>query len=181
MDNKSLHNDNGFKAPKDYFESFEDNLFARLNMEDHSNDINKPEQPGFTMPENYLNDFENELFQKLELDNIPKKGKVISLFSRKQFYHAASIAAVLILVFFIINPFNKGGKQELLTFEAIEYDSFENYLNTGDIELNAYDLADLYDINDEELEELTETTIENNQLYEYLSDEINTEDYMDSL
>lgn len=207
--NKPHNNKTGFTVPKDYFSSFEDSLFSKLNLKKEDNSIEN-KSTGFKAPEGYLESFEGNLFEKLNiesnnqithtetgykipsgyLDNLEddilkkvnqaKKPKVISLFPKKQLLKVASMAAIFVVGFFSIkNIFNfeKG-----LTFDDIEYATIEEYINEEDLGLSEYEIADLYDASSEDLDEISiNNDIDQNQLFDYLSDELTTDDYIDNL
>lgn len=170
-------NQTGFKTPKDYFDKFEEDLFTNLSIE--KNTILKDQETGFTTPNGYIENLEDRILKEV----IPtKETRVIRMFSKKQFMKVASIAAVFILSFFIMKPVIFSNKDESLTFDDIEYGAFEEYINEEDLSLSEFEIADLYNASEEDIDNIsTENTIDNNQLYEYLSDEYTTDDYIDSL
>lgn len=65
MKNKDLHNDktSGFKTPDNYFETFDERLFDRLNDERKIEGIT---EPGFSVPDHYFDTVEAEILGKLE-------------------------------------------------------------------------------------------------------------------
>ena len=97
MKKNKLHNvkSTGFKTPDQYFESFEDNLFERLNNKESIEGI---ETSGYTVPKDYFNTVEEKILSKLNTAEKP----VISLNSRNTFYSIAGIAASLILLMAVI-------------------------------------------------------------------------------
>lgn len=187
----------GFKTPNDYFESLEDSLFSRLKEEKI-----EVKNTGFGIPKDYLDEFESKFFNKIELQkletgyttsdnyfeniediilnktiNQKPSPKVISIFSNIPYQKIASIAAIFIISLVGLKMFYKPE----LTLEKVDFESIEEYVTTEDLNLNEYELADLYEVSNEELEQLSNENIDNNQLYDYLSDEIVPEDYIDSL
>lgn len=204
MSTNTRHNNStGFTTPKDYFSSFNENLFEKLHP--NSTDI---EDTGFSIPNGYFESFDDELFSKIHtenssfsttketgytspkgyLDNIDyiitntvnrhKTTKVIPLFTRGQIIKVASIAAIAVLSFFVVTFFFNDSNP--ISFEDIDYATYEEYINEEDLSLNEYEIADLYNVTEDDLESL-ETILDNEQLYEYLSDELTTDDYIDSL
>lgn len=187
----------GFKTPNDYFESLEDCLFSRLKEEKI-----EVKNTGFDIPKDYLDEFESKFFNKIELQkletgyttsdnyfeniediilnnttNQKPSPKVISIFSNIPYQKIASIAAIFIISLVGLKMFYK----PQLTLEKVDFESIEEYVTTEDLNLDEYELADLYEVSNEELELLSNENIDNNQLYDYLSDEIVPEDYIDSL
>lgn len=113
MKKNPLHNkqETGFKAPKDYFNSFEESLKAIITTEQF------PKESGFKVPESYFNAIDGEKFTSKE-----KEVKIISLLNWKALSLVASVAAILIIMFGHKNNNN------MLNFENIETVQIENYL-----------------------------------------------------
>ncbi|WP_299114491.1 hypothetical protein [uncultured Winogradskyella sp.] len=156
MKEDKLHNINstGFKAPKDYFESFDQKLMQRLE-EDTS--IKGITATGFNVPKDYFDTVEAKIIDKVNEEN---KTKVISLFSRKNMYYVSGIAASLLLFFAI---FINTNNTEELSIEMVE-----NYFIDSD--LDTYDLAELLteaDVLEEDFT-LVETNYSEENLEEYL-------------
>ncbi len=129
MKKDKLHNNksSGFKTPNQYFESFEDKLFERLNQKESIKGI---ESTGYKVPKDFFDSIEDNIFDKLKTENKP----VISLQSRKTFYYITGIAASLLLLFAIF--INTEKSEESLSIEMVE-----TYLENRD--LNSYEIAQL--------------------------------------
>jgi len=160
----------GFTAPDDYFENFEKTVLQKLSVEEKN--LNTKKQTGFTTPVNYFDNLENEILNKVT----PTETKVIKLFSKKQFLYVASTAAILVLSFFILNPTSSN----LPTFDDIEYATIEEYLNTEDLDISALELADLYEVETNDLDNISFLNIEDENILNYLSEETTSDDYYDS-
>lgn len=150
MNINNKHIETGFKVPNNYFKKFEENLFEQLDLNPKT---------GFNVPDNY---FENVSQQIIKTNT--KTTKVVTLFSRKNIIYLTSIAAALVLSI-LIYPKEKN----ILSFDDIEYANFEDYVNEE--VSNTYELAELYDIENDELDQLTEITFDNDTILEYLSEE----------
>lgn len=150
---------NAFQLPEDYFKDFEDRLFNKLNEE------TLPKQTGFKVPEGYFNQVEDQLFNSLS--KTKPDSKVISIFSRKTLFYAASIAAITILIFSLINT-----KQTLITLDEIDIASIENYIDEGNININSYDITSFY--TNEDLEKFANENefISEQSLEDYLLENI---------
>jgi len=157
----------GFSTPDNYFDNFEEKLSHKISIEE-----NTQKQTGFVAPENYFDNLDNEILNKITTTET----KVIKLFSKKQFLYIASIAAILVLSFFILNPSNSNSP----TFDDIEYAAFEEYLNTEDLDISALELADLYEIETNELDNISFLSIEDENILDYLSEETTSDDYYDN-
>ena len=159
MNNNNKHIETGFKTPDNYFKSFEENLFDQLDLNSKT---------GFTVPENYFENVSQQI-----LDTNIKPTKVVSLFTRQNLIYAISIAAVLVLSI-IIYP----SEQNTLSFDDIEYANFEDYVNEE--VSNTYELAELYEIKNEELDQLSDITFDQDTLLDYLSEEDISENLMNN-
>ncbi len=156
MKNDKLHSikTTGFKAPDQYFETFEDKLFERLNKKDTLEGI---EDSGFKVPEGYFDQLEDQIITKVTTEDKP----VIRLSSRKSFYYVAGIAASLIIMLAIFIP-------SINSPEEISVEMVETYFENSD--LDSYDLAELL-VNAELLEEdfnVIEPEIDEDNLESYL-------------
>lgn len=165
-----LPTETGFSTPDNYFDNLEETVLQKLSIEEDNSNTTK--QTGFITPNDYFDNLEDDILNKLPTTET----KVIKLFHKKQYLYVASIAAILILSFFILNPINSNS----LTFDDIEYAAFEEYLNTEDIDISALELADLYEVDSNELDNISFLNIEDENILDYLSDETTSEDYFDN-
>ena len=140
----------GFDIPNQYFEEFESRLFDRINIE------LLPKSSGFKVPEGYFNELEKQIIHQVKKPI--NKTKVISILSRKTILYAATIAALAVLIFSIVNNQNKA-----LTLDEIEFSSIKTYIEEGYIEIDNSDLSLLFTE-----EDLSAITLEEN----YISEEI---------
>ena len=167
MKKDKLHNikSTGFKTPDNYFDNFEDKLFERLSDESPFSDIKKP---GFEVPKDYFNSVEDNVFNKINTDDVP----VVKLNTRKRLYYIAGIAASLILLLAIF--IGGGNGPEELSVEIVE-----TYLEESD--LDSYEIAQL--LSDVDLLEddfiITETMYEEDNLEDYLLDNVDLETYLE--
>lgn len=169
-----MHTDNkhiktGFKTPDNYFESFDEKLLNKLSIK---TDVPVEKETGFKVPKGYFDSFENELLNKIDKPT----PKVISLFSTSKFYYAASVAAIIVFSLFIINP----TYSDPITFDNLEYASIEEYINTEILDITAIELADLYEVETKDLDNISFLNIEDDNILEYLSEETTSDDYYDS-
>lgn len=115
-----INKNSGFKTPDNYFKDFEETLLHEITLKE------KSKSSGFLVPDNYF-----ETFKVSELDivsNKKKTSKVISLFSKKNWLYAASIAAIAILII-SLPDFNKS-----VNFSSLDNESIENYILSNDYE-----------------------------------------------
>ncbi len=156
MKNKKLHSikTTGFKTPKGYFDSFDEDLLQKISTEGR---LNETISSGFKTPENYFEGLEEHIIKQVSEE---KSTKVISLFSRKNLVYASSIAAAVLLLisFSVFN--NTIGIGDLETKTVENYIIYENF--------SSYEIAALID-----QEDLNETNFVNHNF-----DEEAIEDYL---
>jgi len=158
---KNKKNIPGFKTPKDYFETFDERLFNKMNEEEF------PLEQGFIVPDGYFKELEGSILQKVSVSE--SQTKVIPLFKRQTLLIVASVAACVAILFSVVKinidvPFD---------FEAIELSNIDGYIDDGNLELNSYELMAML-----EDDEVTNISTENDfileeNLEEYLLDNIN--------
>jgi hypothetical protein len=176
----------GFALPENYFETVEDNVIAALKTENLKNKINTKV---FTTPENYFDSIEDIVLAKLKAEAIQEKNsgipknyfdtledkvigkvkkepKVISLkkgFSK--FIAPIAIAASLLLIFTLTNT------QKSITFESLAASDIENWIENGNIDIDALNIVSMYP-NIELNDDIYTSTISDEEVIDYL----NTED-----
>lgn len=164
--NKDLKHikDQGFKVPKDYFETLEDQIMSNITLDTQ---IPKARTPGFETPKDYFNTLEDNIFIKLET---PQETKVLPLFKKRNILYFSSIAAVLLIMLAIFVNTDS---------EALDYDLVENYIINEDVDV--YELATL--LTDEELNniqmEIRNSTYIEDDMESYLLDNVNLEDLIE--
>ena len=160
----------GFKVPKAYFDTFEDDVFSKLSVKEF------PKKSGYKMPENYLETIEanvlNEIntsefsvqqqqdvpkgyfdtvedtvFKKIEKES-SKEPKVIKLKPKLVTISAAIAIAASILLLFTLFTNETKASYNLETLSASEV---EIWIEDGYISLDAYQIAEVYsDVNFED-------------------------------
>jgi hypothetical protein len=123
----------GFTTPPDYFDTFSERVFEKINGEVNSSLL--PETSGFIVPDNYFEKNEVELLSKINHSNT----KVIKL--KTALYKVSGIAAVLLLT--IVSP---------MLYNSIETKNNElaemNYLEMHSDELDIYEVGSLLENDD---------------------------------
>ncbi len=164
MKKDNLHiNKGGFKVPEGYFEDFEAKISKKLTSEmDGDQFLDTQIESGFKVPEEYFNTLSDELSQKLN----PRKGKVVSIFSKRTILYVSGIAAMIaILISVSIN------KHPELNFNDIEIADIHTYFSEGNIELSDTEIASLLGEDMDYSETFEEELINDETLLDYLSDE----------
>jgi len=157
---KRRENIDEFKVPTNYFDEFENHLLNKINEEVLSKNI------GFNTPTGYFNKLDIKI--KRKNNSKSKEGKLIPVVSKKTFMYAASLAAIVILVFSVLK-YTTG----VYTLEEIEISSIENFINEGNIQLKQHEISILF--TDEILNNMTsyQSQLSGNQLENYLLENIN--------
>ncbi|RKE95017.1 hypothetical protein [Ichthyenterobacterium magnum] len=165
MKNKKLNtiNTTGFKTPEDYFKSFDETLFNKLNDSNHLDTI---KNHGFNMPEDYFVSFDDKVLKAL---NTEKETKVVTLFPWEKIAYASAVAAALVLMFNTV--FNTS---EQLSFDTLEITTIEDYLSQEDY--TSLELASLFTENELNSSNLTHTIISDDSLEDYLLENTSIED-----
>ena len=176
----------GFKIPENYFETVEDAVLAELKA------INLPKKTtteAYSVPDNYFNSLEDIVLTKLKAEAIQqenkssvlpdnyfnsiedsvlgkiKTSKVISLRNRiVRIAAPIAIAASLLLIFTLNNNTNS------ITFESLAISDIEDWIDSGNLDIDASSIALLYpeiEINDENYG----ATISDDEVLEYLFEE----------
>lgn len=158
MKDNTLHNikKTGFKVPKDYFEGLEDSIIHQAKLSE------KIEKTGFKTPQGYFEGLEDSILSKTQ-----KTPKVIPLFSKQNFIYAASIAAVLVIMFNVFwNTSN--------TTTNLEVTDIEQYLLQQDV--SDYELATLLTEDDLASDNFVDLDISDESLENYLLEHATLED-----
>ncbi len=150
----------GFKTPEGYFEGFTDDLLNKMSKETSS----LPKEGRFKVPEGYFDNLNKEVLEKIT----EKESKVISLKSyRKYFYAAASVAAILLLVFSI-----QWRDKSSFTFDDLASTDIEIYLEDNELGLSSYELAELLLTEDLDVNEILNSELDDENIIDYLEDNI---------
>ncbi len=157
--NKSDKN-NDFKTPEGYFESLTDKLLDKLSKEDSI----LPKEDGFTIPEGYFDSLHNNIKRKLD----GEETQVVQLHRYRKYYFAAASIAAVVLVIFGLN-WNLSGET---TFEDLASSDIENYFEDNDLGLSSYEIAEVLPMDELDINDILETQLNENNVIEYLSDNI---------
>ena len=154
----------GFKAPNQYFETFDAKIQKRLENTDAEEGVMTS---GYTVPKDYFKTFEDNLMNTLKVE---EEKPVIVLKPRNTFYYIAGIAASLILLFGLIFNINNHQAIDINNIETVSLESYlyqEGYTND--------ELASLFVSNDISETDFININISEETLDQYL-DDTDTED-----
>ena len=136
---------NGFTIPSNYFETFSNEIFEKINGEVITQSL--PKSTGFIVPEDYFETNEAVVLKTIQSN----QSKIINL--KSTFYKVSGIAAVLLLT--IVSPMLYNSA-ETKNNELVEM----SYLQLHSEELSVYEVGSMLD--DKELIELENELIYNN-------------------
>ncbi|MBV1924196.1 MAG: hypothetical protein KUG68_09230 [Flavobacteriaceae bacterium] len=157
---KEDKNTEGFNTPQNYFDDFEERLFLKISED------KLPKNNGFKIPDNYFNEVEDKIFSELNQTETNNGNKIISLFSKKTIYYAASIAACAIIVFSLFNS-----DKSIDDIDEILVAEIEQFIEDENISFDTYEITSML-IEDEELN-LENDLFSEELLEEYLLETIN--------
>ncbi|KPM33176.1 Hypothetical protein I595_78 [Croceitalea dokdonensis DOKDO 023] len=157
---KKNHN-NKFKTPEGYFESFNERLMAKMSKEEGI----IPKSDGFQVPEHYFEELPKTLSHKI-------KPKVVFLYPLKKYYWAAASIAALLLLALVIN--SNRFKNNTIEFEDLASTEIDSYLDDNQMDLTVYDLAQVVNLDNLTVDDITETTeiLEGQVILDYLDDNV---------
>ncbi len=162
MDKKYKKQD--FKTPEGYFDSFTDKMKQKLSEEE----IRLPAKDGFKVPKDYFENLNEKITQKID----EKETKVIKLRRYMKFYYAAaSVAAILVLVFGL-----RLNQEDEFTFGDLANSDLETYLENNDIGLSSYEIAEVISVQELEINDILENQINDVNIMEYLDDTVDDVD-----
>ena len=154
------NNEFPFKTPEGYFDSFQNELMAKLSEEN----VEIPRDRAFEVPDNYFETFNHKLKSKLD-----KEPKVIQFSPFKKLIAvAASVAAVAI----IFLRFNWSSAEEL-SFSDLANTDIEAYFENNDFGLSSYEIAEVIPVTDTEFYAFLNSPIDDDNIVDYLSENIN--------
>lgn len=144
----------GFKVPSNYFEEFSDALFTKIEED------KIPKETGFLSPNTYFDNLEETIISRIDF---PKKKKNTKI---KILYTISSIAAAVVLYLGI----SKYQQPETITFDSITVVDVEEWITSGNMSINSYDIASI------ETDVFTTLSLKSN---DFSNEELN--DYLDTV
>ncbi len=160
---KEFNKNKPFKTPEDYFEGFNDRLMERISKEPSS----IPKEDGFVVPENYFETLQESITKKLTAEET----KVVTLKPYRKFYYAAaSIAAVFLVIFGL-----QWNSVDEPTFEDLANSDIDAYFENNEFGLSMYEIGEVIPVHELEINDILENRFEENQVLDYLNE--NIEDY----
>ena len=154
---------NPFKIPENYFEGFNNRLMDRLSEQGS----NIPKQDGFLVPENYFESLHGNIFKKMEAGET----KIIRLNTYKKYYYAAASVAALILVVFTLSR----KTSNVPSFESLANSEIDAYFENNDFGLSMYEIGEVIPLDNLEISDILENQIADEHVLNYLND--NTESF----
>ncbi|SHI58689.1 hypothetical protein [Aquimarina spongiae] len=157
----------GFTAPDGYFDHVEESITKAItSQEEEKSILDHKISSGFGTPESYFESLEEKVLQKATKE-VPK-GKVISIFSKRNLLYISGIAAMIAI---IISVSITKGNTDLTDINTLELADIQEYFAEGNVELSNEDIASLLDEETNYTDVFEEKEISEEELLEYLSEE----------
>lgn len=174
MKNNELHNQKiteGFTTPKDYFDTFEERLFEKIETE-----ATIPKEEGFKIPDAYFDSLEDRLAGTLFATE-KEEVKVISLSNRKQYlkYISYVSAACIIIAGIIMFSF---GKTNLNTNLTVTENEINTFIDNDLIAMNNYDLFAVYEEENIDISSIIEVNLDEEETIYYLENSVDPYDLL---
>lgn len=161
---KKDNQNNDFKTPEGYFESFSERLLGRLSDNQSAQNDRFPKNEGFKVPDGYFEGVNQRILEK----SVHSETKIVHLRSFKKYYAtAAAVAAIVTLA----SIFNWNAANEV-SFDNIADSDIENYFENTDLGLSTYELAELIPIDELEYGDMLEGHLDQENVLDYLNDNI---------
>ena len=160
---KKYKNKSGFKTPTNYMGDFEAKLFEKLEI---PSAIGKESKSGFQVPTDYFNTLENTIKAKLDSEN--NRGKLLSLFSKKQLYSACAVAAIFLILLSTVllkTP-------EASDLNNLDYAAIEQYIDEEDLDLNYNDISNLIYEEGLIMDDFNSYSLNEQAVFDYLSENV---------
>lgn len=160
---KDSNKKNPFKTPEGYFEDLSGKLMGRIFTEDKA----ISEDDGFIVPEGYFEGLHKNIRQKLDT----KEPKIILLHPFKKYlYAAASIAAIVLVVFTL----NRKTSQEI-SFDDITNSDIENYFAENGLDFSTYEIAQVVPVDELEIADILSNGFKEDIILNYIDN--NTDNF----
>ncbi len=158
---KEIPKKNNFKTPPGYFENLSDRILKKMDEEDTKG---LPKKEGFSVPKGYFEGVEKDILQKALKPDTP----VISLKRFRPFlYAAAAVAALFVLVIGL----NRNSGDDL-TFDDLAQADITSYIESRDLELSSYEIAEVIPVTQLEIEDFVDNGVDEEEILDYLEDSI---------
>jgi len=153
-----LNNNKPFKTPEDYFENHTDKVLNKMNSES-----SLPDEDGFIAPEGYFEALNQKIKERLDDETEVKRLPAY----RKFYWVAASIAAVLIVVFGI-----NQGSSDVPNWDDLATADFEAYLDTNEFGLTTFEIAEIIPVDELEVTDVLDNPLNEENIINYLDNNI---------
>jgi hypothetical protein len=121
-----------FKTPENYFENFEDKLFAKITEKE------LPNNTGFNVPKGYFEGLDEKI---IKASKNTYKRKIISL---KLIRTLSTIAAMFLLYFGVSNYMT----EDKVTFDSLTENEIDTWIITENLQVDDYTLAGIVSVDD---------------------------------
>lgn len=155
-----LGKENGFSAPKNYFENLDGQLSTIVSEERFSH------ERAFSTPSDYFENLEDNVITKITSEE--KKSKVISLRQRMLRIIPATIAASIVL-FISVNYFSKTNSE--INFDNLAQSEIEKWFLENSTAFTSEDIAMFIPVENISISEFTFADISKDDIEDYIIDQ----------
>ena len=157
MKTNKKNNEEAFQIPQNYFEDFEQRLQAELKFQQ----LFPTKGDGFTVPNGYFEEVELRLIK-----NAVTPSRVINHNFKAFTAAVVTIAAVIALLFYVVNPVNTNSD-----FDGLSLTNLENYLDDQD-RLQDYSSYEELTSIEANTSFFDDQTLSDDVIYEYVDQDI---------
>ncbi|GGD58889.1 hypothetical protein [Muriicola marianensis] len=158
---KEIPKKNGFTTPPGYFEGLSERVLNKLEEKDTSA---LPSKEGFKIPEGYFDGLE----EKIQDKTLQRETKVFTLKPFRPFLYAAAAIAVLVVLIIGLEKNNTSTP----TFDDLAQAEITQYIESRDLELSSYELAEVLPVSELEIGDFMESSVDQDEILDYLEDSI---------
>lgn len=155
---------NSFKTPEGYFENLSGRVLDKMDPSHELYSGPIPKTDGFGVPETYFATVSQKLIAQTPLP------KTISIFSPKRYYYAAAAVVVLFVSVLVFKIY--GDTSKPLNFQDLAYSEIDTYWEEIELDISTDEIAEALSLEQEQVDELFATSLENENLLDYLSDNL---------
>lgn len=168
MKEDKLNKKKTFGVPENYFDNFQDRLFEKIDELEETPILNslKEKGDGFNIPNEYF----KTVYENIEEKTL-KTPKVKRLAIANKWIYIGGIAAsflAFLIAYSVITSDTINDKGQIV------YDDLQEYLDTDLLSYNSYDLAELLQLETDELNQINSVQFKDEAVIEYLSDQTDT-------
>jgi len=160
---KKLHinKNSGFTTPQDYFDTFEDRLFEKLQAETVI-----PKETGFTIPDSYFDGLEDSLANEL-FPSEENETKVVPLYAKKKYLKYIGYAAAACVLFLGAITFFSDSTT-IISMDDVVNSEINTFIDDDLIAMNNYELMTAFEEENIDISSIFEVNLNETETIDYL-------------